>query len=130
MKRKPNIKTCYSRHVVMYDIATGTRSEQPSITKAAAKVGCSPSWLGVTMRSTMHFGNYIVAYVEDEAKAKERLHQYQSRGDFARIFRKPNTKKKVALRIDARTIIYVEPKNANEEYAEQYRQKIKEGPRR
>jgi hypothetical protein len=35
-----------SRPCVIFDVATGTRSETTSFTKAAAKIGCSNSFLG------------------------------------------------------------------------------------
>lgn len=118
MRVKPKPKTCYSRRCVIYDIATGTRSETPSITKAAAKIGCSTSFLGQIIRAGMNTNGYVVAYIEDEQKALIKLRALQEQ--------RRNEEKLVPLRIDSRTTIYVKPENATEAYAEQWRQRYYE----
>lgn len=126
MNTKPYHKTCYSRAVVTYHIATGTRREFPSVTRAADFVDVSSSWLGHILRTNHKAGDYIAAYVEDEEKAKERLRFYQNKREYRRDGAKTvaSTRGKVALRIDSRTVIYVDKRNATEEYAEAYRRRI------
>lgn len=121
-----------NRAVVVYDIATGERMKFDSVTMASGVVGCSVSWLTHVLRSRMHVNSYVVAYIEDEAKAVEKLRNHQSRGDFKRTIRRSMTPKgTVALRIDDRTVIYVKPDQANEAFAEEYRKRLLgEKPRR
>ena len=126
MRVKPKPKTCYSRRCVIYDIATGNRSEAPSITKAAAKIGCSTSFLGQIIRAGMNTNGYVVAYIEDEQKAIVKLRALQARGDYKRPQKRSREEKLVPLRIDSRTTIYVKPENATEAYAEQWRQRYYE----
>lgn len=113
-----------NRRVVAYDIATGERVEYQSATMAAGAVGCNVSWLNQVLRSRMHINGYVVGYLEDEAKALGKLRNYQSRGDYARSPRRATHNGKVPLRIDARTVIYVNPEQANEAYAERYRKML------
>jgi hypothetical protein len=126
MRVKPKPKTCYSRRCVIYDIETGTRSETPSITKAAAKIGCSTSFLGKIIRAGMNTNGYVVAYIEDEQKALVKLRALQAKGDYKPRKQRRREEKLVPLRIDSRTTIYVKPENATEAYAEQWRQRYYE----
>ena len=130
MRTKPKPKTCYSRRCVIYDISTGTRGEQPSISKAAAKIGCSISHLGQVLRGGMNINGYVVAYIEDEQKALVKLRALQARGDGKKLTKRRNEKKLVPLRIDSRTVIYVQPEKATESYAEEMRQRYKESEMR
>lgn len=121
-----------NRRVVVYDIATGERTEYQSVTMAAGAVGCNISWLNQVLKSRMHVNGFIVAYIEDEAKAIEKLRNNQSRGEFKRTVRRTTAPKgTVPLRIDDRTVIYVSPDQASESFAEKYRKKLQgDKPRR
>ena len=123
MRVKPKPKTCYSRRCVIYDIATGTRSETHSITKAAAKIGCSTSFLGQIIMAGMNTNGFVVTYIEDEQKAIVKLRALQAKGDYKPRKQRKREEKLVPLRIDARTVIYVTPDKATPEYAEQWRQR-------
>lgn len=122
---KPKPKTCYSRRCVIYDIETGQRSEAPSITKAAAKIGCSTSFLGQIIRAGMNTNGFVVTYIEDEQKALVKLRALQAKGDYKPRKQRKREEKLVPLRIDSRTIIFVTPDKATPEYAKQYLNKIK-----
>lgn len=122
MKTKPKPKTCYSRRVVIFEIATGKRSEAPSVTKAAAKIGCSTSFLGQIIKAGMNTNGYVAAYIEDEEKALVKLRALQAKGDY-KPKRRAEKEKLVPLRIDRKTVIYVTEDKANDEYAEQWKQR-------
>lgn len=125
MRVKPKPKTCYSRRCVIYDIATGTRSETPSITKAAAKIGCSTSFLGQIIRAGMNTNGFVVTYIEDEQKALVKLRALQAKGDYKPRKHRKREEKLVPLRIDIRTVIFVTPDKATPEYAQHYINKLK-----
>ena len=122
MKTKPKPKTCYSRRVVVYDIATGNRMEFPSVIKASAKVGACPSRFGEVLRSGMLINCYVCAYIEDEEKAIVKLANCQARGEYVKPQRK-RSEKLVSLRIDPKTVIMVTPDKATAEYAAQWKAK-------
>lgn len=95
-------------------------------TKAAAKIGCSTSFLGQIIRAGMNTNGYVVAYIEDEQKALIKLRALQAQGDYKPRKQRRNEEKLVPLLIDSRTTIYVRPENATEAYAEQWRQRYYE----
>ena len=126
----PTKKTCYSRPVVVYKIATGDRREYKSVTQAAAAVQMCQSWFGQVLRSSMHANGFICAYVEDEDKAIEKLRNYQSRGEYEKpttIFCSEKPKKKmVMLMVKKGLWIQVPEENATPEYAERYLHRLEE----
>lgn len=118
MRTKPKPKTCYSRNCVCFEIATGRRREFKSISQMAAFIGCANTTCGRVMKSGLHTGDYIIAYIEDEDKAVVKLRTFQEKQNFKA---KTKGRKEVPLRIDARTVIYVTPDKATPEYAEQWK---------
>ncbi len=122
----PTKKTCYSRTVVVYDIATGMRTEYKSVTQAAAAVGMCQSWFGQILRSSMHANGFICAYIEDEAKAIEKLRNYQSRREFSKVSTREPKGKMVTLMVKKGLWIQVREEDATPEYAEQYLQRLEE----
>ena len=120
----PTKKTCYSRTVVVYKIATGERYEYKSVTQAAAAVEMCQSWFGQVLRSSMHANGYICAYIEDEAKAIEKLRNYQSRREFSKSSTRDQKGKRVMLMVKKGLWIQVKEEDATPEYAEQYLRRL------
>lgn len=126
MRQKPKPKTCYSRRCVCYEIATGCRREFKSIRQMAAFIGCANTTCGMVMKSGLHTGDYIIAYIEDEQKAIVKLRTFQEKQNFKA---RKTKRKEVPLRIDARTVIYVTPDKATPEYAQKWKEKHEEDAR-
>ena len=70
----------------------------------------------------------MFAYKGEESKLAQSLpyHQEHYNNHVRQIKGTKKKGKKVMLRIDRHTVIYVDPKDATEEYAEQYRQRLAE----
>lgn len=119
------------KEVVGFNLETGERMKFGSVTDAAehiVRTRASANIAHLVNKRPHHSGWLLVDAVrEDELKgfvetwrmrwAKEwRKYKYRNCG--ARGLRKP---KKVALRVDAKTVIMVTPDKATEEYAAQWR---------
>lgn len=112
-----------SRRCVCFEITTGKRHEFASMQKMAAFIGCDPRAIHGVIHASMHTSSHVVALVEDEKKAVEKLRFFRQQYN---IKKKTEKKTEVPLRIDSRTVIYVTPDKATEEYAEQWRQRYYE----
>ena len=123
----PTIKTCYSRSVVGYNLTTGERRQWKSVRQAAESVGMNQSWFNHLLKENRPSNGWLCAYAEDESVIEERLCYYRRSGKFAKNAskKKRQTDGLVALRLDRRTVIYVNPDEATPEYAQQYLNKIK-----
>ena len=111
----------WRRPVVCYDIESGRRREFPSIAALARALGKNSANINEAIRLRGHYLNWIVAFKEDEEKAKEKLRVFQGKTNFKRKKAKPEDL--VSLRIDKHTVILVTPDKATEEYAEQWRRR-------
>lgn len=69
---------------------------------------------------------WLFAYKGEESKISQVLayHQEHYNRHVRQVEGTKQKGKKVPLRIDTHTVIYVDPKDATEEYAEQYRQRL------
>lgn len=70
---------------------------------------------------------WLCAYADDQDWVADRIEYMKRSGKytFNKNMRKASSSKgKVALRIDSRTVIYVDRKKANETYAEEYRKRL------
>lgn len=121
MNNKPPIKTCFSRACVCYNIFTCKRKEFKSISALAAYIEKSTANTGKIMRSGMHTGDWIVAYLEDEKKAIEKLRVFQRKEKFK--LKSSRSEKLVSLRIDAKTTILVTEDKATPEYAAKWKER-------
>ena len=110
---------------VIYDIATGKSIEAPNITRAAVIIGYSKSNTTRAVNSSMHIGDWVVAFADDEEKAVVKLRSLQNLGYYARADRRTKHNQLVPMRIDARTVIYVKPEEATEAFAEQWKERYK-----
>lgn len=150
MRVKPKPKTCYSRRCVIYDIATGTRCDTPSITKAgeaivgysveglerrvwrsiseaARELGTTPAYMSNIIRDGRSFRGWCIAKTRNEQNALELAKNGGKRTEQAKEHKpKAKTGKLVSLRIDSRTVIWVEPEDATEEFAKMYRNLLNE----
>lgn len=124
---KPAKKTVYSKPLVVYDLETGKWSNYKSISLAARSLVMANTTLLIALRQQKPAKQrWLVAYKDEEARLEQSIAYHQEHYDshVRRISGKPSKGKKVPLRIDNRTVIYVAPENATEEYAEKYRQRL------
>ena len=124
---KPTKKTTYSKPVVAYDLETGRWSNYRSVSLAARTLEMANTTILVALRQQKPAKQrWLFAYKGEEQKISMVLAYHQERYN-SRVRYISGTKdnqKKVLLRIDSHTSIYVAPENATEEYAEQYRQRL------
>ena len=124
---KPAKKTTYSNPVVVYDLETGKWSNYRSVSLAARSLVMANTTLLVALRQQKPAKQrWLVAYKGEESKLEQSIpfHQQYYNNKVRPISGKASKGKKVPLRIDKHTVIYVAEENATEEYAEQYRQRL------
>ena len=122
--------------VVAYHLEDGQRLQADSITELAGKIGVvNGSAIGIAMRANHVFSHeWFVCKPEEEGKLRCELDKWikwhaEQRGRRRKKESGESAPSRVPLRIDARTVIYVKPENANERYAEQYRKRVEKSRR-
>ena len=131
----PCRKTCYSKETVGFNLATGQRRQFRSIRRAALDLGLSITGVQDCIgRRPFHGWMFFLLEEEHTKKSQDSLRYWRDNygkdgryiGEVSPMPKKNTTNtNKVPLRIDGRTIIYVDPANATPEYAEAYRKKLK-----
>lgn len=124
---KPPKKTSYSNPVVVYDLETERWSNYRSISLAARSLDMSNTTIVIALRQQKPAKKrWLFAYKGEESKLAQSLlyHQEYYNNHVRQIKGTKKKGRKVMLRIDKHTVIYVDPKDATEEYAEQYRQRL------
>ncbi len=124
---KPPKKTSYSNPVVVYDLETERWSNYRSVSLAARSLDISNTTILIALRQQKPAKKrWLFAYKGEESKLAQSLpyHQEHYNNHVRQIKGTKKKGKKVMLRIDKHTVIYVDPKDATEEYAEQYRQRL------
>lgn len=124
---KPAKKTTYSNPVVVYDLETGKWSNYKSISLAARSLVMANTTILIALRQQKPAKQrWLVAYKGEESKLAQSIpfQQEYYNSHVRRISSTKSKEKKVPLRIDSHTVIYVVPENATEEYAEQYRMRL------
>ena len=125
----PPKKTTYSKPVVVYDLETEKWHNYKSVSLAARSLDISNTTILIALRQQKPAKKrWLFAYKGEESKLAQSLpyHQEHYNNHVRQIKGTKKKGKKVMLRIDKHTVIYVNPKNATEEYAEQYRQRLAE----
>lgn len=123
----PPKKTRYSNPVVVFDLETEKWHNFRSVSLAARTLEMANNTLLEAMRQMKPAKQrWLVAYKGEEAKLAQSLHYHQKHynSQVRHISVTRQNKKKVPLRIDSHTVIYVSPEDATEEYAKQYRQRL------
>ena len=124
---KPPKKTTYSNPVVAYDLETEKWSNYRSVSLAARSLDMANTTILVALRQQKPAKKrWLFAYKGEESKLAQALpyHQEYYNNHVRQVNGTKKKGKKVMLRIDKHTVIYVDPKDATEEYAEQYRQRL------
>jgi hypothetical protein len=123
----PPKKTTYSNPVVSYDLETGKWHNYRSVSIAARSLDMSNTTILIALRQQKPAKKrWLFAYKGEESKISQVLayHQEHYNRHVRQVEGTKQKGKKVPLRIDTHTVIYVDPKDATEEYAEQYRQRL------
>lgn len=123
----PPKKTTYSKPVVVYDLETEKWHNYKSVSFAARSLDISNTTILIALRHQKPAKKrWLFAYKGEESKLAQSLpyHQEHYNNHVRQIKGTKKKGKKVMLRIDRHTVIYVDPKDATEEYAEQYRQRL------
>lgn len=102
-------------------MATGEHYVWDTMTEAAECIGTNSQYLAVKVREHKPIHGWCVAHDEHTAKM-----MYECGGQIHAASEAPKGKL-VQLRIDSRTVIWVKPHEANEMFAESYRDKLLEG---
>lgn len=126
---KPPKKTCYSKPVVAYDLETGKWSNYRSVSLAARSLEMANTTILAALRQQKPAKKrWLFAYKGEEPKIAQVMAYHQEHYDnhVRHVSETKPSKGKVLLRIDSHTSIYVDPKDATEEYAEHYRQRLAE----
>lgn len=109
------------KRIVGYRLSDGERREWRSMTECGASVGCPPQSVSVGVRERRPVHGWCLSTNEDTAIA-----MYEGGG---RCGDEGDRRKKVPLRIDSHTTIYVKPSEATEEFAAAYRKRLEKGLR-
>lgn len=126
---KPPKKTTYSKPVVVYDLETEKWHNYKSVSFAARSLDISNTTILIALRQQKPAKKrWLFTYKAEESKLAQSLpyHQEYYNNHVRQVKGTKKKGKKVMLRIDKHTVIYVDPKDATEEYAEKYRQRLAE----
>lgn len=115
---------------VAYRLSDGRRFQADSLTALAAKMGVTNTGgINIAARTRhIYVHEWFICHLKDEKNLKAEIEHWMKwyagqRGKCKTNGDAPKPER-VPLRIDSRTIIYVKPENANERYAEEYRQRL------